>query len=162
MGFELLRCLCCYLLIICLSSAFILCGHIAQNIFAQHSKQVCNHPQICGTEDSEVDEAAAVQSVQPQSAMSEQHDQASTSQAAASQLRPMSAAQNSSAGTALYIGNLQWWTTDADLESLCSKYGQILTLKTFEDKTTGKSKGYVMVHFAAPEAAATCQAELNG
>ena len=74
----------------------------------------------------------------------------------------MSAVPVSSAGTAVYIGNLQWWTTDVDLESLCAKYGPVLTLKTFEDKTTGKSKGYVMVHFAAPEAAAACQAELNG
>ena len=74
----------------------------------------------------------------------------------------MSAVQNSSAGTALYIGNLQWWTTDVDLERLCSKYGEILALKTFEDKLTGKSKGYVMVHFEASEAAAACQAELNG
>lgn len=74
----------------------------------------------------------------------------------------MSAVPTSSAGTALYIGNLQWWTTDVDLESLCTKYGQVLTLKTFEDKTTGKSKGYVMVHFATSEAAGACQADLNG
>lgn len=114
------------------------------------------------TEGSEAGDAASTEQ-QHQAAPQEQHDQASTSQAALpQQARPMSAMPNSSAGTALYIGNLQWWTTDADLESLCTKYGQVLTLKTFEDKTTGKSKGYVMVHFAAPEAVAACQAELNG
>ena len=99
-----------------------------------------------------------------QFASDESAAQPSTSQTAA-QARPTLAAQNSShvtAGAAVYIGNLQWWTTDADLESLCSKYGQILSLKTFEDKTTGKSKGYVLVHFMASDAAAACQAELNG
>lgn len=113
------------------------------------------------TEDSEAGGAASHEQ-QHQAAPQEQHDQPSTSQAAGPQGRPMSAVPNSSAGTAVYIGNLQWWTNDEDLESLCTEYGQVLTLKTFEDKTTGKSKGYVMVHFAAPEAAAACQAELNG
>ena len=86
-------------------------------------------------------------------------------QAPGPQARPLSGALTGAVvttGTAIYIGNLQWWTTDADLEKLCFKYGQILTLKTFEDKVTGKSKGYVLVHFAAAEAAAACQADLNG
>lgn len=113
------------------------------------------------TEGSETGDAATPEQ-QHQAAPQEQHDQPSTSQTAVPQARPMSAVPISSAGTAVYIGNLQWWTTDDNLESLCAKYGQVLTLKTFEDKTTGKSKGYVMVHFAAPEAAAACQAELNG
>ena len=106
--------------------------------------------------------AAANEPQQHQAAAHEHHDKASTRQAAAPQARPMSAVQTSSAGTALYIGNLQWWTTDADLERLCSKHGAILSLKTFEDKVTGKSKGYVMVHFVTSEAAAACQAGLNG
>lgn len=109
------------------------------------------------TEDS-VGEAA-----QEQQAQSLPHAQ--TSLAPATQARPQSAATSgapAASGTALYIGNLQWWTTDADLESLCSRFGQILTLKTFEDKTTGKSKGYVLVTFATPETAAACRAELNG
>ena len=113
------------------------------------------------TEGSEAGDAASAEQ-QHQAAPQEQHDQASTTQAAVPQARPMSAVPSNSSGTALYIGNLQWWTTDEDLESLCSKYGQVVTLKTFEDKTTGKSKGYVMVHFVAAEAAAACQAELNG
>ena len=111
------------------------------------------------TDDTDGVEAA---SHAPQPHQATAQEQASVKQAAAPQARPMSAVQSNSAGTALYIGNLQWWTTDADLETLCSKYGQVQTLKTFEDQVTGKSKGYVMVHFAAPEAAATCQAELDG
>lgn len=113
------------------------------------------------TENSEAGDAPSNEQ-QHQAAPQAQQDQASTSQAAVPQGRLMSAVPVSSAGTAVYIGNLQWWTTDVDIESLCAKYGQVLTLKTFEDKITGKSKGYVLVHFAAPEAAAACQAELNG
>lgn len=65
------------------------------------------------------------------------------------------------AGSSLYIGNLQWWTTDSELENLCSKYGQVLDIKTFEDKTTGKSKGYVLVQFGTADSAAACQAALH-
>lgn len=28
-------------------------------------------------------------------------------------------------GSAVYIANLQWWTTDADVERFCSAYGQV-------------------------------------
>jgi cleavage and polyadenylation specificity factor subunit 6/7 len=34
------------------------------------------------------------------------------------------------------------WTTDQQLEDLLSKFGKIKTLKFFEDKVNGKSKGY--------------------
>lgn len=118
------------------------------------------------------DDSAANQDGEAAEEMQQQHSApqeltapTNRSQAAATQAQSTSVTPSgpvTTAGTALYIGNLQWWTTDADLETLCSKYGQILTLKTFEDKTTGKSKGYVLVHFAAGEAAAACQAELNG
>lgn len=119
------------------------------------------------TEDSAANQTGeAVQEAQrQQSVPQELKAQANANQALATQARPTSApptGPSTTSGTALYIGNLQWWTTDADLESMCSKYGQILNLKTFEDKNTGKSKGYVLVHFAAPEAAVACQAELNG
>ena len=65
------------------------------------------------------------------------------------------------AGSSLYIGNLQWWTTDSELENLCAKHGQVLNIKTFEDKTTGKSKGYVLVQFGTADSAAACQAALH-
>lgn len=77
--------------------------------------------------------------------------------------QPSAAVASTSApsGSSLYIGNLQWWTTDSELETLCSKHGQVLNIKTFEDKTTGKSKGYVLVQFASAEAATACQAALH-
>ena len=109
--------------------------------------------------------AGATQETRQQSVDQDHTTQPNTSQAVSTQARSSTAVHNGNTvplGAAVYIGNLQWWTTDADLETLCSKYGQILSLKTFEDKITGKSKGYVLVHFAAPDAAASCQAELNG
>jgi len=139
--------------------------------FQMHTT-TCQHTLSATAQHLCTDDSAANQDGEAAQEMQQQHSvpqelkaQTNGSQAAATQARPTSVAPSgpvTTAGTALYIGNLQWWTTDADLETLCSKYGQILTLKTFEDKTTGKSKGYVLVHFAAGEAAAACQAELNG
>ena len=132
----------------------------------------CQHTLSATAQHLCTDDSGANQDGEAAQEMQQQHSvpqeltaRTNGNQAAATQARPTSMAPSgpvTTAGTALYIGNLQWWTTDADLERLCSKYGQILTLKTFEDKTTGKSKGYVLVHFAAGEAAAACQAELNG
>lgn len=62
----------------------------------------------------------------------------------------------------IYIGNLQWWTTDAQIEQLCSKYGVPQKIRFFEDKASGKSKGYVLVTFDSVKAAYTCKQELDG
>lgn len=62
----------------------------------------------------------------------------------------------------IYIGNLQWWTTDAQIEELCSKYGVPQKIRFFEDKASGKSKGYVLVTFDSAKAAYTCKQELDG
>lgn len=62
----------------------------------------------------------------------------------------------------VYIGDLHWWTTDADLEQECSRFGRIRDVKFFEDTSNGKSKGAAKVMFAKQAAAAACQAGLNG
>ena len=62
----------------------------------------------------------------------------------------------------VYIGNLQWWTTDAQIEALCSKYGVPQKIRFFEEKPSGKSKGYVLVTFDSVKAAYTCKQELDG
>jgi RNA recognition motif-containing protein len=63
---------------------------------------------------------------------------------------------------AIYIGNLQWWITDAQIEALCSSFGTIELLKFFEDRHNGKSKGYVLVTFDSPKAAHDCKLGLDG
>ncbi|KAH1204095.1 hypothetical protein GmHk_17G050149 [Glycine max] len=41
-------------------------------------------------------------------------------------------------GTILFVGDSHWWTTDVEL----SKYGPVKVVKFFNEKTSGKSKGY--------------------
>ena len=43
--------------------------------------------------------------------------------------------------TALYVGNLHWWVTDAQLQTMCEEYGKLQTPpRFFEDRVNGKSK----------------------
>ncbi|ERN05733.1 uncharacterized protein LOC18433917 [Amborella trichopoda] len=65
-------------------------------------------------------------------------------------------------GTTLYIGDLHWWTTDADLERELSKYGVVKELKFFEERAAGKSKGYCQVEFHHPNSTLACQEGMNG
>ena len=43
--------------------------------------------------------------------------------------------------TALYVGNLHWWITDAQLQTMCEEYGKLRTPpRFFEERSNGKSK----------------------
>ena len=64
--------------------------------------------------------------------------------------------------TSLYLGNLQWWTTDAELESLCAEYGPVNSLKIIDDRQNGKSKGYALVEFPTAASAKACKEGLHG
>ena len=65
-------------------------------------------------------------------------------------------------GSKAYIGNLQWWTTDAQLENLCREFGEIMGVKIFADEASGKSKGAAQIDFAEPGAATACKTALHG
>ncbi|XP_064954922.1 uncharacterized protein LOC135607217 [Musa acuminata AAA Group] len=65
-------------------------------------------------------------------------------------------------GSTLFVGELHWWTTDADLLAELSKYGQVKEIKFFDEKASGKSKGYCQVDFYDPMAAASCKEGMNG
>lgn len=67
-----------------------------------------------------------------------------------------------SGGTTLFVGDLHWWTTDADLEAELSKYGTVKEVRFFDEKASGKSKGYCQVDFYDPGAAASCKEGMNG
>ncbi|ERN13697.1 hypothetical protein AMTRI_Chr06g177210 [Amborella trichopoda] len=67
-----------------------------------------------------------------------------------------------SGNTMLFVGELQWWTTDAELESVLSQYGRVKDLKFFDERASGKSKGYCQVEFYDPAAAAACKESMNG
>ena len=62
----------------------------------------------------------------------------------------------------MYVGQLQWWTTDAELETACSDFGHVEEVTVFEDRANGKSKGYALIRFADSSSAQACKAGLNG
>jgi RNA recognition motif-containing protein len=62
----------------------------------------------------------------------------------------------------VFISNLQWWTTDAEVEQLCAAYGHIVNIRFIDDKACGKSRGMAIAEFAESDAATNCIAGLNG
>ncbi|KAL6567875.1 hypothetical protein OROGR_001543 [Orobanche gracilis] len=64
--------------------------------------------------------------------------------------------------TTLFVGELHWWTTDADLESVFIRYGKVKEIKFFDERASGKSKGYCQVEFYDPSAASACKEGMNG
>ncbi len=36
---------------------------------------------------------------------------------------------STSGGSAVFVGNLQWWTTDAELEAACGEYGPVVSVQ---------------------------------
>ncbi|XP_022859967.1 cleavage and polyadenylation specificity factor subunit 6-like [Olea europaea var. sylvestris] len=74
------------------------------------------------------------------------------------QIRP--AVENGN--TTLFVGELHWWTTDADLETVLSQYGMVKEIKFFDERASGKSKGYCQVEFYDPAAASACKDGVNG
>ncbi|KAL6659083.1 hypothetical protein ACP70R_003123 [Stipagrostis hirtigluma subsp. patula] len=65
-------------------------------------------------------------------------------------------------GTTLFVGELQCWTTDADLEAELSKYGPMKEMRSFDEKRSGKPKRYCQVDLYDPDAAAACEQGMNG
>lgn len=65
-------------------------------------------------------------------------------------------------GTTIFVGELHWWTTDADLEAELCKYGPIREVRFFDEKASGKSKGYAQVDFFDPAATIACKEGMNG
>jgi len=63
---------------------------------------------------------------------------------------------------AIYLGNLAWWTTDQQIEDLLSEFGKVKSLKFFEDKVNGKSKGYAFVDFLSLDSARQAKEKLSG
>ncbi|KAL4346784.1 hypothetical protein GQ457_17G001000 [Hibiscus cannabinus] len=64
--------------------------------------------------------------------------------------------------TMLFVGELHWWTTDAELESVLSQYGRVKEIKFFDERASGKSKGYCQVEFYDSASAAACKEGMNG
>ena len=63
--------------------------------------------------------------------------------------------------TNIYVGNLAWSTTDDDLRTLFSQYGQVASASVIEDRATGRSRGFGFVEMDDEGARKSIQA-LNG
>lgn len=64
--------------------------------------------------------------------------------------------------TNLYVGNLSFSTTTADLETLFAQAGEVTRAQVITDRETNRSRGFGFVEMATPEAAQKAIEELNG
>jgi RNA recognition motif-containing protein len=48
----------------------------------------------------------------------------------------------------LYVGNLPFGTTNADLEQLFGQYGQVAKAQVITDRETGRSRGFAFVEMS--------------
>jgi len=65
-------------------------------------------------------------------------------------------------GKKLYVGNLSFNTTGADLEQLCAQHGTVQSAQVIQDRDTGRSKGFGFVEMSSDEEAQAAIAALNG
>lgn len=49
----------------------------------------------------------------------------------------------------LYVGNLSYTTTEADLKTLFAKAGQVVSVALIKDRDTGQSKGFAFVEMGS-------------
>ncbi|MGB7860835.1 MAG: RNA-binding protein [Acidimicrobiia bacterium] len=64
--------------------------------------------------------------------------------------------------TNLYVGNLTFNTTTADLENMFSAHGEVKKAQVITDRDTGRSRGFGFVEMATEEAANAATEALNG
>ncbi|MBX3415304.1 MAG: RNA-binding protein [Pirellulales bacterium] len=62
-------------------------------------------------------------------------------------------------GKRLYVGNLVYAVTSADLNSLFAQYGTVNSAQVIEDRETGRSKGFAFVEMGSD---AEAQAAIDG
>ena len=62
----------------------------------------------------------------------------------------------------LFVGSLDYTTTDAQLEEHFAAMGKVLSAKVIVDKYTGQGKGFGFVEMETPEAAREAMNKLNG
>lgn len=64
--------------------------------------------------------------------------------------------------TNLYVGNLTFNTTTADLESLFAAHGEVKSAQIITDRETGRSRGFGFVEMTTADAARAATDALNG
>ncbi|MES0488911.1 MAG: RNA-binding protein [Leptospirales bacterium] len=62
----------------------------------------------------------------------------------------------------LYVGNLDYGTTEQSLTDLFGQYGEVVSAKIIMDRDTGRSKGFGFVEMGAKNDAIKAISDLNG
>lgn len=65
-------------------------------------------------------------------------------------------------GTKIYVGNLPWRATDAQLSDLFSAHGAVTDAKIVMDRETGRSRGFGFVTMTSADEAQSAIRALNG
>ena len=65
-------------------------------------------------------------------------------------------------GKKLYVGNLGYNATDADLQKLFGAHGTVESAQVINDRDTGRSKGFGFVEMTSAAEAEAAIAALNG
>ena len=65
-------------------------------------------------------------------------------------------------GKNLYVGNLNYNTTEDTLRTLFSEFGEVDSVRVITDRYTGRSRGFGFVEMATEEEAEKAISELNG
>ena len=65
-------------------------------------------------------------------------------------------------GKKLFVGNLSFDITTADLEALFSRVGSCASVAVITDRATGRSRGFGFVEMSSPDEAQKAVAELDG
>jgi cold-inducible RNA-binding protein len=65
-------------------------------------------------------------------------------------------------GKRLYVGNLSYQVSSADLELLLSQFGKVESAEVVSDRETGRSKGFGFVEMGSDEEAQAAIAALSG
>lgn len=58
----------------------------------------------------------------------------------------------------LYVGNLPWSATEADVRDLFSAHGEVLSVKLITDRETGRARGFGFVEMENSAASAAVEA----
>jgi len=64
--------------------------------------------------------------------------------------------------TNLYVGNLTFGTTNADLENMFAEFGNVERAQVITDRDTGRSRGFGFVEMASSEEAEKAISSLDG
>ena len=62
----------------------------------------------------------------------------------------------------IYVGNLPWSTTSADLEAMFAPHGAVRSADVISDRETGRSRGFGFVEMETDDGLQAAIAALNG